>query len=322
MGEGRQLIGASPASSLLIGAFQPFGETLFGKPLFDTLVILYLFLGGAAAGSLFIMSAWSLAFHRNEQKHHYRLQRAFKSLMARCYTVSLVLLVFSIICLIWDLGTPERALSLFTRPRFTVITFGSYALLLELLIGLLLAITNLFDLSVINGRMRRILEILCCVFSCAVMIYTGVFLAGNASVPFWNTWALVALFLFSSLSSGISIVLLIDYFIKDQTLLLRAARPLQRAHVVFLLLETLSLAAFITTAFLHPAAGKSFALLLSPGILPTAIIGVVGMGIIVPFSLEVYTLMTKECRTIPISDVVCLMGGLCLRYVIILCGVH
>jgi formate-dependent nitrite reductase membrane component NrfD len=203
-----------------------------------------------------------------------------------------------------------------------VITFGSYALLLELLIGLLLAITNLLDLSIINGRMRRMLEILCCIFSCAVMVYTGVFLASNASVPFWNTWTLVALFLFSSLSSGISIVLLIDYFIKDQTLLLRAARPLQKTHVGLLLAETLSLVAFIATAFLSPAAFKSLALLLSPGILSTAVVGVVGMGIIVPFVLEVYTLRAKECRTIPISDVVCLMGGLCLRYVIILCGVH
>jgi formate-dependent nitrite reductase membrane component NrfD len=308
-----------PCSS---NSYRPPGETLFGKPLFGTLVILYLFLGGAAAGSLFIMSAWSLAFHNNEQKYHYRLQRAFKSLMARCYAISLVLLVFSTICLIWDLGTPERALSLFTRPHLTVITFGSYALLLELLIGFLLAVTNLFDLSIINGRMRRILEILCCLFSCAVMIYTGVFLASNASVPFWNTWTLVALFLFSSLSSGISIVLLIDYFIKDQTLLLRASRPLQRTHVVFLLAETLSLVAFIATTFLNPTADKSLALLLGPGILSTAVVGVVGMGIVVPLILEVYTLRTKECRTIPISDVVCLVGGLYLRYVIILCGVH
>jgi formate-dependent nitrite reductase membrane component NrfD len=299
------------------------GESLvIGKPLFDTLVILYLFLGGAAAGSLFVMSAWSLAFHRNEHTYPYRLQRAFKSLMARCYSISLIILAFSLLCLIWDLGTPERVLSLFLKPHLTVITFGSYALLLELLLVLLLAAANLFDLSIIGGRARKLLEILCCLCSCAVMIYTGVFLAGNASVPFWNSWTLIALFLFSSLSAGISVVLLIDYFIKDQTLLLRAARPLQKVHISFLSAETLSLGAFLAIAFSNPAASKSIALLTSPSILPTAVIGVIGMGIIVPFLLETYTLKAKECRTIPVSDVICLIGGFCLRFVIILCGVH
>jgi formate-dependent nitrite reductase membrane component NrfD len=266
------------------------------------------------------MSAWSLAFHRSG--HHYRLQRAFKSLMARCYIISLVVLVFSLLCLIGDLGYPTRVLSLFLKPHLTVITFGSYALLLELLVGLLLALANLFDLAAINGRMRKLLELLCCFCSLAVMAYVGVFLAGNASVAFWNTWTLVSLFLLSSLSAGISLVLLIDYFIKDQTLLLRAARPLQKVHVTILLAEVISLGLFLAVTFSNPAAHTSLALLMGPSILPTALIGVIGMGIVIPLLFEVYTLKVKECRTIPVSDVVCLLGGFCLRYVIILCGVH
>jgi formate-dependent nitrite reductase membrane component NrfD len=147
-------------------------------------------------------------------------------------------------------------------------------------------------------------------------------LGTNASVPFWNNWALVALFLFSSLSCGVSVVLLTDYFIKDQTLLLRAARPLQKAHVTILLLEALSLAAFLVLVFLSPAATKSIALLMQPDMLATAAIGVIGMGIVIPFFLESFNLLTKPYRTIPVSDVICLLGGFFLRYVIILCGVH
>jgi formate-dependent nitrite reductase membrane component NrfD len=268
------------------------------------------------------MSAWSLAFHRKGHAPQYRLAQAFKSLMSRCYTISLGILAFSMLCLFWDLGTPAGALALFTKPHMTVITFGAYALLAELLICLALALTNLFDLSLVSGRMRKALEILCCLCSLAVMVYTGVFLASNASVPFWNTWALVALFPFSSLSTGIALVLLIDYFIKGQTLLLRAARPLQKTHVAFLLTEAALLAAFLAIALSNPAAHKSVALLMSPDILPTALIGVVGMGVVTPLLFETYTLKAKECRTIPLSDAVCLLGGLCLRYVIVLCGVH
>ena len=292
------------------------------KPLFGTLIILYLFLGGVAAGGFFVMSAWSLAFHRDEERQPYRLKRAFKSLTAKSYAISLALLAIAVFCLVMDLGIPSRALTLFTRPTPSVLTFGAYALLLELLVGLLLATANIFDLSFISGQLRRVLEWACCVVSLAVIAYTGVFLASNASVAFWNNWALVALFLFSSISAGISVVLLIDYFIRDQTLLLRAAKPLQKAHITILAMEAASLTAFITLAITNPAAAKSVAILTGPDMLWAAAIGVVGMGLVVPLLLESYALRAKDCRTIPVSDVVCLMGVLCLRYVIILCGVH
>lgn len=292
------------------------------KPLFGTLITLYLFLGGLSAGGFLVMSAWSLAFHSVTEQQSYRLKRAFKSLMGRSYAVSLALLAISVLCLVMDLGMPSRALTLFTRPNPNVLTFGAYALLLELTVGLLLAIANIFDISFISGRMRRALEWVCCVVSLAVIAYTGVFLASNESVPFWNTWVLPALFLFSSISAGISVVLLIDYFIRDQSLLLMSAKPLHKAHIMILVMEALSLAAFITMAITNPATAKSIAILTSPGMLSTATIGVVGMGLVVPLLLESYTLRTKEGRMIPVSDVVCLMGMLCLRYVIILCGVH
>ena len=51
-------------------------------------------------------------------------------------------------------------------------------------------------------------------------------------------------------------------------------------------------------------------------------IGVIGMGIALPFTLETYSITRKECRAIPVSDFVCLLGGLCLRYCLITCGAH
>jgi formate-dependent nitrite reductase membrane component NrfD len=295
---------------------------LFGTPLFGTFVTLYLFTGGAAAGALGVMSAWSIVFHRREKQHTERLLNSFKSLMTRCYIIGASLLAFSILCLVWDLGSPQRVLLLFLRPHPTVLTFGSYALAIELLIALVLSVANLFSLAAVGGRIRKALEYLCCVVSLAVILYTGVFLATNASVPFWDTWTLPVLFLFSSLSAGVSLVLLIDYFIKDQTILLRAARPLQKIHVGTLIFELLSLACFCAAAYLNQAAQNSLALLLEPDMLSVAAVGVLGMGILIPLFLESYNLRVKPFRTIPVSDTVCLLGGLCLRYVIIQCGVH
>lgn len=290
--------------------------------MFGILIVAYLFLGGAASGAFFVMAFWSLAFHRRGATHPHRLHSAFKALLARVYTIALIALIASAACLVWDLLYPERALLIFLRPRPTLLTFGAFALAVLMLIGLALTIANVFDTRLIGGRARKFLEILAIPVSLAVMLYTGLFLASNASIPFWNTPWLTVLFLLSSLSAGVSAVLLIDYFVQGQTILLRAAKPLQRLHLICLAPEGAALAGFIHAAIASPGAGKSLALLTQPDMLATGIVGVAVMGIILPFLLESYALTRKECRTIPFSDVICLIGSFCLRYCIIMCGAH
>jgi len=290
--------------------------------MYGMLIVAYLFLGGAAGGAYFVMATWSLAFHRRSASHSQRLNDAFKALLKRAYLVAFIALVASMACLVWDLLYPERALLIFLRPRPTLLTFGAFALAIQTLIGLGLALANVFDLRSIGGRARKILEALTVPTSFAVMLYTGLFLASNVSIPFWNTPWLAALFLLSSLSAGVSTVLLIDYFTQGQTLLLRAAKPLQRAHLACLALEAGALAGFVHAALSNPDAIKSLAILAQPDMLATATVGVVLMGIIAPFLLETYALTRKECRIIPFSDVICLIGSFCLRWCIIMCGVH
>lgn len=292
-----------------------------GVVVLGSLVILYLFLGGAAGGALLVMSAWSLAYYRSRNRS-FRFRRAFRSLQKAVYVIATLMLICSVLCLVWDLWHPERALLMFTRARPTILTFGAFVLAATGLVGFALAASNLLNLRLVGGRARKALEAICCPLAACVMLYTGAFLANNASVPFWHTWTLLPLFFFSSLSSGISVVLLIDYFVQHQTLLLQAARPLQRVHLVCLALEAVLLALFALHAFETPRAANSLSLLMEQSMLSTAIIGVLGFGLLVPFLLELYSLRRTTCRTIPVSDVVCLMGCLCLRYVIAMCGVH
>ena len=290
--------------------------------MYSTLIIAYLFLGGAAGGAFLVMAAWSLAFHRRSLARSDRLRTAFRALRAVVYPAATVMLAVSMVCLWWDLEMPDRALLIFLIPRPTVLTFGAAVLTVELTLGLLLTLANLFHSRLLNGRVKRVLEIACCICSVAVMAYTGFFLMSNIGVPLWRTATLVGLFFFSAASSGISTVLLIDYFVQGQTYLLRATRPLQRLHLACLGLEAAFLAAFVVAAATHPAAASAFALLTSPEMLPTGILGVIGLGIVLPFTLELYALLKKDCRMIPVSDFVCLIGAFCLRWIVIVCGVH
>lgn len=288
--------------------------------LYGSLVIAYLFLGGTAAGALFVISAWSLLFQRAQRPS--RLQTAFEALRRRVYIAGVVLLVFAMVCLLWDLGNPGRALLVFLHPHPTVITFGAYTLAIETLVATLLSLVSLsqgpFSL---HGRARGAVETLCCVGALATMAYTGVFLF-QGGIPFWNHWSIIALFVLSSLSSGVSVVLLIDWVTQGQSLLLRATKPLQLCHIACLIAETVFLAIFSFAAFGNPSANASVNLLMEPDMLAIALVGVMGAGIVAPLTLETYSATRKECRTIPVSDFVCLFGGLCLRYCLIACGAH
>lgn len=290
---------------------------------YGTLIIAYLFLGGAAAGALFVISTWSLQLRWSHSAvaRSRRLSFAFSTLRTRVYVAGLLLLVAAMIFLLWDLGFPDRAFMVFVYPHPTVITFGAWTLIVEATLAALLASTHLFRRPNLNGWALSAMEVACCIGALATMAYTGVFLF-TGSIAFWKTGALVGLFTFSSLSAGVSVVLLIDWFTQGQTLLLRAAKPLQKCHLACLAVESIFLAVFVLNAMSNPAAQPSLELLSDSEMFSTALIGVVGFGIALPAALEFYSLTRIDCRTIPVSDVACLLGCLTLRYVVIACGAH
>lgn len=290
-------------------------------PLYGTLVIAYLFLGGAAGGTFLVMAVWSLVLHRSLPHRSGLKRREFRILRGRVYVTGLVLLAGAMLCLLADLYYPERALLVFLQPRPTPLTFGAYSLATLLLLGVLLTLANLFH-ERFSGCAKKVLEILCATAAAAAMGYTGVFLYSNVGISFWHSLTLIGLFFFSALSSGLSVTLLIDYFSRSETRLIRAARPLQMCHVACLAVEFGFMTAFVVAAWSNPQAVTSVSLLLSHAILPTALVGALGLGIVVPFALETYALLRKEQRAIPVSDFVCLIGAFCLRWTVIVCGVH
>lgn len=291
--------------------------------MYGPLIIACLFLGGTAAGALFVISVWSLQVHLSSVRtpQTERQVTAFSALRRRTYAISFMLLALAMTCLLWDLGTPRRAPLIFLHSRPTVLTFGAYTLAIESVLAAFLAVTCFLKRPALQGRALTIAELLCCSGAVATMSYTAVFLM-SGGIAFWNTWALVGLFTFSSISAGVSAVLLIDWFTQGQTILLQAAKPLQRWHLACLVAETIFLSLFVYAALSNPAAESARALLLTPDILASAVLGVGGLGIALPATLETYSLTRKDCRTIPVSDVACLMGCLILRYVVIVCGVH
>lgn len=288
--------------------------------LFGPLLIMYLFLGGVAAGAFFVTACWSLAFERPSTWRDARMHRIFDVLRCRCHLLSLLILIAAVLCLLWDLGKPERALLLFLAPHPTFVTLGSYALVALLLAGVFLVAGDALGRPLAHGRPRRALEAASAALACVVMVYTGAFLASSA-VPLWSTPELVALFTLSSLSGGLSVVMLADWFTQGRTVLLRSVRPLQGTHLACLAAEALALGLFLLAAFHDPDAARSVDRLLEPEMLANLVVGAMGLGIAGPLVAEGWSLTLKEARALPGADVLCLVGGFMLRYCIIMSGV-
>lgn len=297
---------------------------------YGPLIIAYLFLGGTATGGFFMMAAWDLAFSRasdghasdGASAHNRRIVQAFESFRTRMYTLCLLLLILSMLFLFWDLGVPERVLYIFLHPHATVLTFGSMALVAELIVGGLLALGSMMRIRALHGRIRQALNIICCCISLAAMAYTGMFLMSNIGIAFWDTWTIVPVFVSSSLSCGTALMLLASYFASEQLFSYRVTRLFQKCHLAFLVIEVVSIALFLQAAFTNPEAANACTMLLSPGILPTALIGVLGFSLVIPAACEGLALFRCEGSAAPVADAFCLCGGLLLRFCIISCGVY
>ena len=145
--------------------------------MFGPFIIMYLFLGGCGAGMLFVSSLWSIVFHRRADRT-YRESAAFRTCRNRCFAAGVVIVCLGALCLLADLGRPERFVLLFFRPNETYLTFGTFVLTLLIVVGLFLAVSNHFYLPRVTTRAKAVAEALCVVSSLAVMAYTGLFFAG------------------------------------------------------------------------------------------------------------------------------------------------
>lgn len=292
--------------------------------MFGTLVVAYLFLGGCGAGTLFVTSLLSLTLYAGRRRSVEVVER-FARLRAWCYLVGTGILLFAVVCLACDLGRPERLVYLLVRPTLSYLAVGAYALVATLAMGAFLVATGrTFGLRA-SGRAKRAGEVVCTVLALVVMLYTGLYLQQLKAVAFWNTPLLPALFVLSSLSTGIVTVLLVWSLACPAEGLARPMRRLRAVHLVVVALEAVVLAAYGAWALDDPLIARSVALLTGPDLAPWLFGGVLGCGVVVPLLDEAASLAVPRPRGTPFAPVcnaLVLVGGFSLRLCVVSAGLH
>lgn len=287
-----------------------------------SLVTLYLFLGGCGAGVLLVGSLWSLQFCRVRDRGP-REATAFDAMTGRLYLAGAVMLVVAALCLLLDLGMPQRFLLLFLRPTFSLLSVGSFILLGGLLCACFLVFARFFTHVTVPAALCRVVEAACAVLALLLMGYTGVYLAWMEAVPLWNNLALPVLFVLSSASSGIAVALMAIPFGRDWKLLRHGTGTLRRIHGIVLTLELVAVVLFVVLAAFNRFAQPSLAVLLGPTELgPWFIVGFFGAGVVVPLGAEIAARVLHADAPWFAPEVLCVFGGLILRFCLVLAGSH
>jgi protein NrfD len=276
------------------------------------LIILYFFFGGLAGGCYVLASMLDLVGRPSDRP------------LARLgYRLAFPVVVVCGILLTADLGRPERFWHMLLqsatwRPMlktYSPMSLGAWGLLVFGGFAFLSFLGTLADggrrrpLAVLRppGLIGSIIAVLGGLAGFFLVSYTGVLLAVT-NRPIWSdTTLLGAVFLVSSASTSIALLLLLG---SRRVFLVGALRALQRFDMIVLALELLTLAALVVSlGSLARVWLNAWGALL--------VLGVVGLGIVVPLLLHARarTPLSSEARA---AAVLVLLGGFLLRVVIVL----
>ncbi len=310
------------------------------------LIVNYLFVAGVSAGAFAISS-----FATYLGGPHFRRVARIGALVAP-WPVML-----GVGLLVLDLGRPFAFYNLFLTVQFTSpMSIGSWLLTLFIFVSLIYAVLwlpapldNLVRVptskralfhfkqwtplsATLIRKLRALLAAIGFPLSLGVGIYTGILLGAIPARPFWNTPMVAQLFLFSAMSSGCAIVLLITALIgaRREDELEEERRLLVSTDMVLIVLEIFMLIPFLLHHALSTwSSASSIQLILGGEFTYPFWIGVVLLGILLPLTIEGYELfpvILKEgaarysLQLSALSAVFVLVGGFVLRYVFVYAG--
>lgn len=286
--------------------------------MFDILVTCYLFLGGAGAGSLIVLSVLELANAPRALTVRIEKEATLRTLPSDFYLhawpICLVVLLLGVACLGFDLGRFDRVLYLVVSARFSAISIGAYALAIALACAGFFTAVSLLDSFRIPRRVMQVIAGIGILSGIVTAIYTGILLQQMASVLFWNSFLLPLLFFLSSLSTGIACVFLAMAFTETRRPFARAVVRLARIDEVIIILEAVCLAVYLALAHSNPATTETAQAFLLGDLSAAFWLVLIACGLVLPFVLEWYISSDNFRYQLLWICLLVMIGGFTLRY--------
>ncbi|WP_302962484.1 NrfD/PsrC family molybdoenzyme membrane anchor subunit [uncultured Adlercreutzia sp.] len=315
--------------------------------MFSELVVAYLFLGGTGAGACAVMAVASLLVDGDRlrlcaaSRFLDECGRPFGRFFGTGFTAGVVVLALGMICLLADVGRPDRLVLLVVSDLTNYLVLGAWSLAACFGLGVLAALAWRGMVPAAPMALR-VLGVLLAVVSLVVMAYTGLLLSSMASVPLWNNLWLPVMFVLSSLSCGIALVLASTLLGRGARAFASVLRMLVRIDGLIIVAEVLVLVAWLVAVWATATAGSAdaaptstdAAALVSVRLLlagPDALAfwaGLVAVGLVVPLTINgIASVASSSSRAAPMtlgrraaflaSAAGVLIGGVCLRATVV-----
>ncbi len=160
---------------------------------------------------------------------------------------------------------------------------------------------------------RQLVSILGIIFAVATMIYTGILLGAARPIAFWSTAMVPLLFLVSALSTGIMAVVLIASTRGEA--LAGPVPTLAQIDIALIVLEMFVLLFYLQGSHRVPESRAAAQIVLTGSVAPLFWWGVALLGLIAPLVLDLLDFAA-------VGAICGIVGGLCLRQVVLSGGIH
>jgi len=289
------------------------------------LIAWYLFLAGVGAGAYVVGFGASLLGER------------YRPLVKPGIYLGAPLVAIGSLLLLLDLGAPIRFWMGFLRPQSSMISVGIWIISIFIVLGAIHIAALLFPQVKLSEKAQRWLGWITSLFALATAIYTGLLLGVVKAVPFWNTPMLPLLFLVSALSTGMGAVVLVVGLRRwvtpkaveaEKEQVTESVHALSRVDLPFIVTELLVLFFLVfLMAASRTIAAESARYLVTGGYAVAFWLGVVVIGLLVPVTLEAWSLTRGKGLSLArlldlgvVTGLCLLVGGVILRYAVLAAG--
>lgn len=292
---------------------------------------MYLFLGGAGAGMCVVLSLLECFTARESMSVRLISTAPFDSplvrvsaflalpseFFTRAWPMCLVLLSLGVLCLIADVGRPERLFNLLLSPQPTAMSVGSYAIAASVLCSGVFSAMSLLDNVEPSRALTLTVALIGVVSGFVTAVYTGVLLSSLASVVAYRTPLLPALFCVSSLSCGLAGAFAALSFTEPRHPHVRPLAVLTLADSVLVLAEIVLVSVYVFWMLGSQDAAAGAWALVAGDMRWLFWGGLLICGLVVPFALERFV-THGNARTQLLWISACLLaGGLSLRVCVV-----
>jgi formate-dependent nitrite reductase membrane component NrfD len=292
---------------------------------FSLFIICYLFFAGAGSGAYALAAVFSF-YGRHTARDDLR---EYRTITRGGFWLGPLLVAFGAVFLIFDLGSPERAFTVFLTPKLTILSFGSWALVsFCLLAGISLLLHNAEQAAAqtVPKPLLRLIEVLTLLAALCVMAYTGVLVSSFPAVPFLHTPLVIVLFVLSSFSTGAAVITLYGFFNQQRKSMRYGLRIIPRIDLAFIVLEVVVLGAMLALKYVESSLARDsvYAMVMGEGFLGFWV-GIVLLGILLPVGLGCVSRRSPRAisaATWAVSATAILVSGFALRYCLIIGGLH